>query len=89
MQDTDKPIDTLPDDFESEESAAEFWDTHSVADYEEMLEPAALEVDIKRRHFAIELDEESFNAVRDIARKQHKPVKQLVSEIIKRQLASF
>lgn len=87
MQDTDKSIDALPDDFGSEEAAAEFWDSHSVTDYEEFLEPATLEMDVKRHHFEIEVDEESFRAVCDFARRQHRPVKQLLSEIIKRQLA--
>lgn len=88
MPNTDRPIDPLPDEFESEEAAAEFWDTHSITDYEELLEPVDVEVDLKRRHFEIEVDEESFLALRDVARKQHKPVKQLASEILKQELAA-
>jgi hypothetical protein len=83
----DKSIDPLPDDFGSAEEAARFWDTHSITDYEESLEPADVEVDIKRRHFEIEVDEEAFQALRDNAQKQHKPAKQLASEIIKQKLA--
>ena len=89
MPENDRHIDPLPDDFGSEEAAAEFWDTHSITDYEEFLEPADLQVNVNRRHFEIEVDEECFMAVRDIARKQHKPVKQLASEIIKQRLASI
>ena len=88
MPDNDKQIETLPEEFESEEAAAEFWETHSITDYEEFLEPASVQVNIKRRHFEIEVDEECFLAVRDTARKQHKPVKQLASEIIKQRLAA-
>lgn len=88
MLKNDRQIDPLPDDFASEEAAAEFWDTHSITDYEEFLEPAGLQVNIYRRHFEIEVDEECFMAVRDTAKKQHKPVKQLASEIIKQRLAS-
>ena len=40
MKDVDKNIDPLPDSFESEEAAGEFWDTHSLMDYEEHLEGA-------------------------------------------------
>ena len=89
MPDNDRQRDPLPDDFGSEEAAAEFWDTHSIADYEELLEPAGVQVNIKRRHFEIEVDEECFMAVRDTAKRQHKPVKQLASEIIKEQLTSI
>ena len=88
MRATDKQLDPLPEEFRSEEEAAEFWDTHSITDYEEFLEPVPVQVDIKRRHFEIEVDEESFLALRDSAKRQHKPVKQLASEILKQKLAS-
>ena len=78
--------DPLPEEFRSEEEAAEFWDDHSLADYEDFLEPASLEVDVKRRHFEIEVDEDCFQTLRDSARRQRKPVKQLASEILKRDL---
>lgn len=85
---TGRQIDPLPDEFASEKEAAEFWDTHSLTDYEEFLEPVNLEVKIERRHFEIEVDEQSFLALRSNAEKQHKPVKELASEILKRELAT-
>ena len=88
MVDTDRQVDPLPDEFKSEDEAAEFWDTHSISDYEEFLEPVGLEVDLKRRHFEVEVDEESFLALLDSARKLQKPVKQLASEILKEKLAA-
>jgi hypothetical protein len=51
MKDTNKKIDPLPDEFRSEEKAAEFGDTHSLADYEEFLEPVHFEVAVKRQRF--------------------------------------
>ena len=59
MPDTHKQIDPRPNEFKSEDEAAEFWDTHSITDYEEFLEPVDLDVDLQRRHFEIEVDEES------------------------------
>ena len=88
MPGTDKPIDPLPEEFSSPEEAAAFWDTHSITDYEELLEPVELDADIKRRHFQIEVDEESFLALRETARREHKPVRQLASEILKRRLTA-
>jgi hypothetical protein len=38
MRDNVKTIDPLPDSFETEKEAGEFWDSHSVADYQECLE---------------------------------------------------
>jgi hypothetical protein len=81
-----KKIDPLPDEFRSEDEAAEFWDTHSITDYEEFLEPVDLEVNLRRRHFEIEVDEESFVALCESAREQQKPVKQIASEILKQKL---
>jgi hypothetical protein len=88
MANKDKQVDPLPDEFRSEDEAADFWDSHSLTDYEEFLEPVAIEVDIRRRHFEIEVDEESFLALLDNAKKLHRPVKQLASEILKRSLAA-
>ena len=89
MTNTNKPIDPLPEKFRSEDEAAEFWDTHSIADYEEFLVPVDFQADIKRRHFEIEVDEESFTALRASARKQRKPVKQIASEILKQNLGAI
>ena len=88
MKNTDRKIDPLPDEFASDEEAGTFWDTHSLTDYEECLETADLNVTIQRRHFEIEVDEQSFIAVRQNAQKQHKPAKDLVSEILKRELTT-
>ena len=87
MRRTSRQIDPLPDEFKSHQEAAEFWDTHSIADYEQFLEPIDVQVNVKRRHFEIEVDEESFRALRDSAKTQHKSVKQLASEILKQRLA--
>jgi hypothetical protein len=86
MRDTDTKKDPLPEEFRSEQAAAEFWDTHSISDYQESLEPADVRIDLKRRHFEIEVDEESFVALRRTARRQRKPVKKLASEILKQTL---
>jgi len=87
MGNMDRQADPLPDEFGSEDEAGDFWDTHSITDYEEFLEPASVEVALKRRHFEIEVDEESFLALRESAKKLQKPTKQLASEIIKQNLA--
>jgi predicted DNA binding CopG/RHH family protein len=86
MTGKDRQIDPLPEEFASEDEAAEFWETHSLTDYEESLQPVDFEADIQRRHFEIEVDEESFAALCRTAQKQNKPVKDLASEILKRNL---
>lgn len=86
MRRTRRKIDPLPDEFKSHQEAAGFRNTHSIAEYEEFLEPVDLDADIKRRHFEIEVDEESYLALRETARKERKTVKQIASETLKQRL---
>ena len=51
MKSTDKTIDPLPDSFETEEQAGEFWDTHSLMDYQEHLEATDDTIEISERVF--------------------------------------
>jgi hypothetical protein len=47
MQDQDKKSkDVLPENFNTLEEFSEFWDTHSTADYEEIMEPVEVEIDL-------------------------------------------
>ena len=45
MENKNKPIDPLPDSFETAEEAGAFWDTHSTMDYQEHLEPSDETID--------------------------------------------
>ena len=78
----------MPDTFSSAEEAGEFWDTHSTSDYEDQLEPVDMKIDIKRRHFEIEIDRESFLVLNAYAKKVKKPIKSLASSILKEKLVS-
>jgi hypothetical protein len=51
MEDTDKADKRtpLPDEFTSEDEAGAFWDTHSMAEYEEFLEPVEFRASNLRR----------------------------------------
>lgn len=84
-----KVCEPLPEAFESEDEAGEFWDTHSTADYKEYLEPVDAVIDIKQRRFEIEIDRETFIALNTYARKVNIPVKSLASSIIRKNIASL
>lgn len=88
MKVTDKHRDLVPEEFGSEEEAAEFWDTHSLADYEEILESAEVGVDIRRRRFEIEVDENIFHGLAKQAKTAHTSIKDLASQILKEKLAT-
>lgn len=53
-----KHRDPLPEHFDSLEEAAEFWDTHDSADYEEYIHDVECDFDIKRRTYLVLLDGE-------------------------------
>ena len=46
----------IPEQFESVEEAAEFWDTHDLADYWDLTEEAHFEVNVQRRVFLTALE---------------------------------
>jgi hypothetical protein len=52
MKDQNKTIEPLPESFESEEQAGEFWDSHSTMDYQEYLEATDDTIEISERIFA-------------------------------------
>ena len=86
MKDTNK-TDPLPDSFESEEQAGEFWDTHSITDYEEYLEPTDDTIEIGERVFEVQIAEDVFKKLQEQAASLHQPVPKVVDEILRKELA--
>ena len=88
MKSTDKKIDPLPESFESEEAAGEFWDTHSLMDYEEHLEAADdLTFQISERVFEVRVAEDVFEKLMQQAASLHEPVPKIVDKILRKELA--
>ncbi len=88
MKNIDKQQDVLPDTFASEEEAGEFWDTHSTIDYEEYLEPVDLTIDIRTRHYLIELEQENFMALFQYSRTIDEPVNMVANKLLKEKLVA-
>jgi len=57
------PKDPLPEEFETLEDLAEFWDTHDVADYAEYLTPVECEVAVHPTHEYVITLSDSLNAL--------------------------
>jgi hypothetical protein len=81
-----KKRDLLPEHFASLEEAAEFWDTHSTADYEEYFKEVDCQFDIKKRTHLISIDGAVYDRIRAIAKKKRIPADKLVSRWIKEKL---
>lgn len=53
-----KKRDSIPQHFKGIEEAAEFWDSHDLADYWDLTREVHFEVDIQRRSFLVALEPE-------------------------------
>ncbi|MDI6794634.1 MAG: CopG family antitoxin [bacterium] len=56
MSKSKKQRDPIPESFASIEEAAEFWDSHSTADYDDLMRDVHFEVDIQRRTFLVPIE---------------------------------
>ena len=65
---TAKKRDPLPERFATIEEAANFWDTHDSADYEEYMRDVECRVNIKQRTYMISLDSDLYRKLRVIAK---------------------
>jgi CopG antitoxin of type II toxin-antitoxin system len=74
-----KHSDPLPEHFDNIEEAAEFWDTHDSAEYEEFMREVDSEVEIKRRTYWVSLNGELYRKVRAIAQEKGVPADALVN----------
>jgi hypothetical protein len=87
MKSTDKEVDPLPESFESEEAAGDFWDTHSLPDYKEHLHAADdVTFEISERVFEVQVAEDVFKKLQQQAASLHQPVPRVVDEILRKEL---
>ena len=86
MNDKQKQIDPVPEEFSSYEDAAEFWDTHDTTDYPDGFEAVAVESELKRRRYEVEIDEELMDVLATLAQERGVPVSDLVSSMLREKL---
>jgi predicted DNA binding CopG/RHH family protein len=80
--------DPLPEQFNSAEEAGEFWDTHSGADYEEYMQEAHFEVDLKQHSTEVRVSDELLRDVRRIARQQGVATETLINLWLQEKVAA-
>jgi predicted HicB family RNase H-like nuclease len=86
MKSTDKRIDPLPDSFETEEQAGEFWDAHGLMDYQEHLEATDDTIEISERVFDVRVAEDVFKKLQQEATCHHQSVPTVVDRILRKEL---
>lgn len=80
-------IDPIPETFVTLEAFQDFWDTHSLADYEEHLREVEFEIDIQRRRFLVALEPELARQVAEQARVRGISTETLVNLWLKEKLS--
>jgi len=69
----------IPESFASIEEAAEFWDGHSTADYDELMHDVNFDVDIQRRIFLVPVDGRLAKVITAIAEQEGLGLETLVN----------
>jgi hypothetical protein len=72
-------LDPIPESFAFIEEAAEFWDTHDLADYWDFTEEVEFEVDIQHRRHLVALDPELAKKLTEEARQRGLSVETLIN----------
>ena len=75
--------------FETYEEAAEWFDTHDMADYEVQLTPIDFECDLRKNRNWVELDNELAKRVRQLAQQRQISTHTLVNQLLKEKLSSL
>lgn len=82
-----KKIDPIPEEFNSYEEAAEFWDSHDTTQYPQDSRPVKAVSEFRGRRYEIEIDESVAQALRKAARKKGVTPSRLASDLLRQRLA--
>lgn len=81
-----KASNPIPEEFDSCEAAAEFWDTHDTTDYPDMFETVSVEAELHQRRFEVRIDEDLVQMLHQKAQQQGVGVSQLVNDVLRERL---
>jgi len=79
-------IEPTPDNFESYEAAAEFWDAHDTTDYLDEFRTVEANTELRARHFEVEIDESVAKVLQTQAKAQGVNMDDLASHLLRQQL---
>jgi len=78
--------DVLPEAFSSISEAASFWESHDSADYEDIMEKAQFDVDIKRHTYLVPIAGSVLERLREKAKAQGVSTETFVNVLLQEQL---
>lgn len=76
-------------DFRTYGEAADWFDTHDMADYQEMMQPVDFSFDLRKNRDWVELENDIARDLRELARRQKIPTRRLVNELLREGLDSL
>jgi len=79
-------VDPIPEEFATYEEAAEFWDTHDTTDYPDAFRTVEAVVELRRRRYEVEIDEDVAEVLRAKARQKGITISHLASDLLRQQL---
>jgi hypothetical protein len=83
------PVDPIPEEFDSYEAIAEFWDAHDTTDYPDAFETVQVEeVDIRNRRFEVEVEADLIGVLSEQAKQRGIAVSQLVNSLLRENLSN-
>ncbi|MCI0693743.1 BrnA antitoxin family protein [candidate division KSB1 bacterium] len=88
MRKNSKKRDPIPEHFKSIEEAADFWDSHDLADYWDLTREVHFDVDIQRRVFLTALEPELAKKITACARQQGVSSETLINVWLTEKLAA-
>jgi len=76
--------DFIPENFASIEEAAEFWETHSLADYWDVTKEVHFDVNLKPR-----IDEDILQKVKELASQNGVSIETLINQWLKEKIETY
>jgi hypothetical protein len=89
MQDKSMQRDTLPDNFNSIQEFWAFWDTHSSADYEDVMETVEAEIDLSSSKTYCAISKSLLSQVRTQARQRGVSTETLINLWLQEKLSTL
>ena len=84
-----KQRDAIPESFASIEEAAAFWDSHSTADYDDLMHDVHFNVDLQRRIFLVPIEGKLAKEITAIAEREGLALETLVNLWLQEKLTAI
>jgi len=81
-----KHVDPISEEFTSYDEAADFWGTHDTTDYPDAFRTVEAVVELRRRRYEVEIDEDVAEVLRAKARQKGITISHLASDLLRQQL---